>query len=401
MYQDDYSFQKALFDHKVYSAWQFIQFTRKNIETVKFCFSTINSIIEELTLKTIRWEQDLFNDFEEIEIDGKKAKKISVTNENQPSFSVQVAGNIVNSYFIFDKLIKDFFQYSMNSFDSISQIANAGLLANREKKVDTVDFQNMNKTFLKQTYQTAFPLTSNWFNTVYNSNEFKYIEAINNRTKHTFDVSNKLAIGILGSGNQTKIGPFFRKDVTHGKRELIDQLSATLDFIKTSWNDFLSAFSNEFILDQFIENRFHNIDGVYEQSLKDEKEKDYSYAYITTNKELGELPEQIQLLLAVEITDEDNHYILSHDCPFKNILIIKGAQESLNVIGRYYAEEELGEDCLNRYRKYTKDDTMTGVNCLFSEMINKDNKMYHKNPFFDVIAMSDDESFLFRTSLEF
>lgn len=45
----------------------------------------------------------------------------------------------------------------MNSFDSISQIINAGLLANKGKKVDSVDIQVMVKCFGQQTYSTAFP----------------------------------------------------------------------------------------------------------------------------------------------------------------------------------------------------------------------------------------------------
>ena len=59
-----------------------------------------------------------------------------------------------------------------------------------------------------------------------------YIEAINNRTKHTADIANKLSMGILGRSNTTEIGPFFRKEVQHDKIELSDQLQATIDFFK-------------------------------------------------------------------------------------------------------------------------------------------------------------------------
>lgn len=45
--------QTTLYDHKVYSAWQFIQFTYKNINTVRYCYQTINSIISKLTTKTV------------------------------------------------------------------------------------------------------------------------------------------------------------------------------------------------------------------------------------------------------------------------------------------------------------------------------------------------------------
>ena len=63
MHTDDYFFQKDLLAHKVYSSWQFIIFTRKNISVVEYCLVTIKNIIEKMTMKTIRWEQDLFSDF--------------------------------------------------------------------------------------------------------------------------------------------------------------------------------------------------------------------------------------------------------------------------------------------------------------------------------------------------
>lgn len=50
-----------------------------------------------------------------------------------------------------------------------------------------------------------------WLNKIAQSPEFQYIEAINNRTKHTADISNKLSMGILGGSNTTEIGPFFVK----------------------------------------------------------------------------------------------------------------------------------------------------------------------------------------------
>lgn len=93
MFADDLSFQKDLLDHKIYSAWQFIIYTRKNIETVEYCYNIINNIIEKLTLKTVRWQQNLFNEFaEDVIVDGKTGKRVSVTTKNQPIYDLRVAG---------------------------------------------------------------------------------------------------------------------------------------------------------------------------------------------------------------------------------------------------------------------------------------------------------------------
>jgi hypothetical protein len=69
----------------------------------------------------------------------------------------------------------------------------------------------MVRCFGQQTYSTAFPQMHAWLDKISQSQEFQYIEAINNRTKHTADIANKFSMGILGSSNTTQIGPFFAK----------------------------------------------------------------------------------------------------------------------------------------------------------------------------------------------
>lgn len=87
------SMMKELVAHKVYSAWQFITYTEKNIDTVKYCADTINNIIGKMTMKTVRWQQDIFTDFvDDVTKDGKKVKQLSVTTENSPVYEVRVAG---------------------------------------------------------------------------------------------------------------------------------------------------------------------------------------------------------------------------------------------------------------------------------------------------------------------
>ncbi len=358
MFTTDLDFQKDLASHHVFTSWQFIQYTQKNINISEYCADILEKIIEKMAQKTIRWQQDLFSDFvEETMPDGRKGKKVTVTTDNSPTYGLRVAGEKVDPWFLFDKMIRDFYQYTMNSFDSMSQIANSGLLANRGKKVDSVDFQRMAACFAQQTYATAFPKTSAWFASISQSSEFQYIEAINNRTKHTADISNKLSMGILGSSNTARIGPFFRKDVQHEKQELSDQLLATLDFLHTAWDDFLSVFCDEYVLNVFTENRMNEIGGVYQQKLKDDPSQDHAYAYLEVVTDFASMPDEIYILLVSENEDE----VLSHNCPFEHILVRD--HDERTVLGRYTADGEVGDDCLLSYRKYVKDTTTSGVAC--------------------------------------
>lgn len=60
----------------MFTAWQFIQYTQKNIHIVEYCADILEKVIEKMAQKTIRWQQDLFSDFvEETMPDGKKVKK--------------------------------------------------------------------------------------------------------------------------------------------------------------------------------------------------------------------------------------------------------------------------------------------------------------------------------------
>ena len=75
-----------------------------------------------MTMKTVRWQQDITADFvDDITEDGKKVKRLSITTDDSPVYELRVAGEKVDPWFLFDKLLRDFFQYTMNSFDSINQ----------------------------------------------------------------------------------------------------------------------------------------------------------------------------------------------------------------------------------------------------------------------------------------
>ena len=387
--------KKELIDHKIYSAWQFIQYTEKNIDTVHYCADTINNIVDKMTMTTIRWQQDIFADFvDDVTEDGKRIKRLSVTQENSPVYEIRVAGEKINPWFLFDKLLRDFFQYTMNAFDSMSQVMNAGLLANKEKKIDAVDIQRMMTTFNQQTYSIAFPKMQMWLNKIAQSQEFMYIEAINNRTKHTADIANKLSMGILGSSNTTEIGPFFRKNVQHDQIELSDQLQAILDFLNNSWNEFLTIFQEEYVKDTYTENRKHTISGVRQQKWKDKPDQDLVYAYISADTTFDAMPEALYILLVSEGENE----VYAHECPFDTILVT--GTNNCDVLGRYCAEDVIGDDCLLHYRKYVKDKMVTGIACIF--YAHQENPVfYHKNPYFNIESISDDENFLNRTSIFF
>lgn len=100
--------KKDLLAHKIYSSWQFIKYTEKNIDIVHYCADTINNLVDKMEMKTIRWQQDIVSDFvDDVTKDGKKVKRLSITKENSPMYELRVVGEKVDPWFLFDKLLKD------------------------------------------------------------------------------------------------------------------------------------------------------------------------------------------------------------------------------------------------------------------------------------------------------
>ena len=147
----------------------------------------------------------------------------------------------------------------------------------------------------------------------------------------------------------------------------------------------------DYPFDNFIENRTHSISGVYQCKFKEDVAHSCSYAYIT-NSSFDNMPDELYVLFAYDKDEID-----ARVCPFDTIIIRK---DEHTILGRYKAEEPVGEDCLLFYRKYVKDNS-NGTLCLFFEQKGKETKFYHANPFFNLTTVSDDDEFIKRTQLPF
>ena len=113
--------QKDLIEHKIYSAWQFIEYTQENINIANYCVNIINKIIDKLEIKTDRWQEEMETRFYDDTLkNGTKVKRLSIKQEDLPTYEIRVAGEKIDPWFLFDKLLRDFFQYSMNAAFSIS-----------------------------------------------------------------------------------------------------------------------------------------------------------------------------------------------------------------------------------------------------------------------------------------
>lgn len=379
--------QSKLFKHKVYTAWQFVLNTNSIISCAYFAKSVIENILSQMGVDHDSFQESMFKALSE-------AGSFSATEANLPSTELDIVGIKVDALFLLDMLIKDVFQYCRNSFDSMSQISNAALLANNSKKVDSVDFPKMHSTFSQQTYSIEFPDMNTWYQSIGASPEFEYIDAFCNRTKHTLDVFSKVAMEIFGGKREALINPFYRKESQLDKKDILQYLTEIIEFTNKSFESFLSIIEVECEKDTFNGNRYHKLN-VIQYKMKD---YEHSFVYIEDNRPVASLPDTILVLLVNKYNDGD---IIAKNAPMDRILI-RTSETKQDFSCRYIAESDVGEDKMLLYRKYVKDSTVTGVPMLFEEF-QKPPVYYHANPFLDIESIADEENtdFLSRVQIPF
>jgi len=353
----DNTLENELYNSGIYEAWQFVVNTVTTLSTAQYCKDTILRLLTSMQSEHEAWKEKLWDDL--MAQDG-KVKQIAIKTDSLPDFRTPIAGEKISTNFLLSKLTKDFFQYSRNVFDSISQIANVALLGSKAKKPDSVDFPAMLKTFNQATYSQDFPNIVAWYNSISIDPAFQYIDAFNNRTKHTCDVYLKVSMDLLGNHHSSDINPFFRKEVQHNKKNIGDYLNQILSFTQQSFDSFMDELSKEYPKKLYLSDRYNKLK-CWQQKNDKNPDGDFAVVYIETSADdMSALPEHINVLL---LNRCDDGTIYGKNCPIDTILV-KKAGSDWGYIGRYIAAEPCADDTLLRYRKYDKD-VVLGMPALF------------------------------------
>lgn len=391
--------EKLLYDGCVYNAWQFVVNTKKTIYTVDYCRKTIIALIRQMEMEHADWTDSLFKQLgEQVSEDG-KTRKISIRSGDLPQHKVSIVGEDAEVSFLLDKLTKDFFQYSRNAFDCMSQVVNAACLASKAKKLEKIDFGTMHEILNKATYSSNFPDMKVWYDKIAASPEFQYVDAFCNRTKHTCDVYLKISMALFSAENKTIINPFYRKEEQHSMQDLETYLATVYSFVETAFNQFIGILKTEIIKKTYVNGRYHLLK-VYQQKIKNSPDSSFSVVYIDGTSPVTSMPEEIQVLLLHEYDDGE---IVSQNSTIDTIYINDPTTKH-TFLGKYIATESCGDDTLLRYRKYKRVDPIPGTLPVYAQAIidPENHKMfYHSNPFMDITSVSDDDEFLARTQLPF
>ena len=386
----------------VYDALQFIQGARKTIITACCCKDFIEKIGDEIEVEHADWLDHW--DWKPLE---ENKNVFELKADEFPAYTMDIAGVKVSKFFFRDMMIKDFFQYSRNAFDMMAQAANAACLASKAKRIESVDFPKMAGVFQQQTYSSMFPTMSGWFSKVNCAQEYLYLDMFCNRTKHTSEVRTKAPLSIIGDKIEPTINPFARSTqnglVQNDRKEISAEIESIYTFVSDSYSEFVDAVKHEIQQRAFIGDRYYTLN-VYQQKLKDSPDNSYSMAYIDAATTAENMPDEIQVLLVAKPQDDnETKEIRAQNAPF-NTIYIKDPTKENTYLGKYVAEDDIGEDDLLRFRKYRKVlNQQADYPLAYQAMMDPQNKgvFYHCNPFMRITTISDDNDFLKRISLPF
>jgi hypothetical protein len=338
-------YKRFLAEHYVFDAWQFIVNARKNIITAAYCYNFIAKLISKMSEEHKEW-QDSLNKKILQSISENKPASVGFGYDDMPQFSLDILGIKPDYPFLIDKYTKDFFQYTRNAYDSIAQIANAALLANKSENIEKVDFNKISKVFNQATYSQCFPKTLNWILNTKSSSEFTYVSEFNNRIKHICDARIIMSQNLFTDDVTNKIDSFYKKGTQFAEQDICSITKAILDFTEREFLKFLSALTEEIKLDTYIEGRIHNL-GFYAQQVKDEPQSTFTVIYVEVDNSINELPDTLRILFVNE-----NDEISSLNCDYDEILVRNNNEKYL---GKFNLDESITVDGLLSYRKYRKE----------------------------------------------
>jgi len=336
--------KKFLVEHFVFDAWQFFDNAAKGVATTKFCYNTVKKLIEQSNKEYRQWQQDIFSKlFDDAKNNG--AAQFSLKYDNMPKDIVDYLGEQVSRPILVDKYIKDFFQYSRNTLDSIAQITNVAVLANKGIPIEQVGFAKM-ETLLSAKFSGDFPDTETFFKRIKASDEYIYLSEFNNRIKHICDSELLLSHNLLGNEHTSLISAFFKKGHQFNQENILDITRIICTFIETEFNTFLDTITTDIKSGKYNSGRMHSLK-FHAQQIKDDPRNSFGVVYIDVISNIDELPNEIRILL-INNNDED---ILVSNCEYDTILVRDVAEK---YIGKYELRDVIVDDTLHKYVKFEK-----------------------------------------------
>ncbi len=320
-------FQKALAQHKVYNAWQYVESLNEMLTYMSASYSLLEKVHEYRVVSLKTREQIIL---EQAVTTG----SASVSMDDLQCTNLTIAGLVIDDTLYLKKTTIEFFHYARISIDILFQIINAALLGDQ-------GLDDMNRGIISNTNREldANPKFANLKKKLDDNRDddtFKYLQAFDNYNKHIktilVAISNSF---LLGKKDEFIIKKFIYSDgkntYCYPDTDALSKINEVHNYVLLTVDDILTEINNQ--LHNCLDNN-SRIQNIKFKVRLNQTEKgnipDFIAFFIEVENSLNELPTEIRVL---PLIIKPNNEIYSFDFQFDTIFVkLKSGDES-SIIG--------------------------------------------------------------------
>lgn len=315
--------ERALAEHKVYDAWQYVKSLQETLGYMSMSYNMLTKVHDHRVTTLADVEQDIIYQAHETGEGRCTLNDLNRTN-------LVIGGYEIDDAVFMRKTAMEFFHYGRISMDVLFQIVNAALLGDEAYSVE--DKALLRKLLIKLGTKPEFATLLQLMGTNKNDPRYQYLVAFDNYIKHikTVLITVKNSI-LIGNDDIFQLNSFSYGDSNYPAENALNKIKEIHDYVIGTIDNILSE-----ILSQ-VPNCFSNTQRVQEIHYKyvfTEHEgktyTEYVSFFIDVPNSLSDLPAEIKVYpLIIKPNDE----IYSFDFRFDKIFIRKAGSEETDILG--------------------------------------------------------------------
>lgn len=317
------SLKKALAEHKVYDAWQYVESLQETLGYMSVSYNMLIKVHDHRVSTLAATKQDIIQQVHKMGQGRCTLNDLNRTN-------LIIGGYEIDDVVFMRKTALEFFHYGRISMEVLFQIVNAALLGDEAYPVD--DRCLLPKLINKLKTKPEFATLLKQLKTNKSDPHYQYLMAFDNYIKHikTVLITVKNSI-LIGNVDVFQLNAFSYRDHTYPAEDALDKIKEIHDYVVSTISMILSE-----ILTQ-IPNCISNTQRVqkihYKQVFMEREGKpyiEYVSFFIDVPNSLSDLPAEIKVYpLIIKPNDE----IYGFDFRFDKIFIRKAGSDENNILG--------------------------------------------------------------------
>ena len=316
--------ERALAEHKVYDAWQYVKSLQETLGYMSVSYNMLLKVHDHRVTTLATVGQDIIRQAHETGEGRCTTNDLSHTN-------LVIGGYEIDDVVFMRKTAMEFFHYGRISMGVLFQIVNAGLLGD-EAYSSVEDKGLLRKLLAKLTTKPEFATLLQLMDTNKNDPRYQYLMAFDNYIKHikTVLITVKNSI-LIGDADVFQLNAFSYGDTDYPAENALDKIKEIHDYIIST----IDAILSEILLQ--IPNCFANTQRIqeihYKQVFTEREGKTYTeYVsfFIDVPNNLSDLPAEIKVY---PLIIKPNNEIYSFDFRFDKIFIRKAGSEETDILG--------------------------------------------------------------------